>query len=370
MKFTCLQENLSKGLGTVHRAIPTKSMLPILSNILISAENGQIKLAATNTETTIVTYVGASIEKEGAITVPAKLIKEFLSTLSPSTLEAELKNSILHLSSAKTKSKFNGISADDYPNLPSFPEKASYLEFDAKTFTSAVNVVAFAAATDEARPIFTGIYLNYADGVLTIASSDGYRLSEKILKIKGNVEPFSVVIPSRALLEISRIFAVSPEPIRFALLPADNMAIFESDGTTVASNIINGEYPNYKKIIPSEHVLTAKFDAAELAEAVKLTNIFSEESSKAVKLKFKPEGFIFIGSSGEERGAHESQVAAIIEGDEMEIAFNSKYLLDFLTNVKCEKISFKAKGTNTPCLFIPSDYEDFLHVIAPMQIQG
>lgn len=369
MKFTCLQENLSKGLGTVTRAIPTKSLLPILSNVLISAENGQIKLCATNTETTIITHIGASIQEEGAITVPARLIREFVSTLSPSTLEGELKGLVLHLSSVKTKSRFNGISADDYPNLPTFPADVEYLELDPKVFTQAVSAVAFAAATDEARPMFTGIYLNYSEGTLTVASSDGYRLSEKILNLKSKVEPFTAIIPAKTLLEISKIFSTSDEPVKFLLIKEDNMVIFEAEDTLVASNILNGEYPNYKKIIPEEHVLTAEFDSSDLAEAVKLTNIFSTEDSRAVKLKFNPNGFIYIASSDEQTGEHESQVPAEIEGEEMEIAFNSKYLLDLLNNVKSERISFKAKGNNTPCLFIPLDQKNFLHVIAPMQLQ-
>jgi DNA polymerase-3 subunit beta len=369
MKFTCLQENLSKGLGIVCKATPTKSILPIYSNVLISAENGQIKLAATNTETTIITFIGASIEKEGAITVPAKILKEFVSTLSPSTLIAELKDAVLHISSEKTKSKFNGVDADDFPKLPQFDEKAKYIELDPKAFAAAVGNVAFAAATDEARPIFTGIYLHYVDGTLVVASSDGFRLSEKTLDMKSKMPEFSVVIPAKTLLEVSRIFANSVEPIKFVLNKEENLALFSSEDTLVASTILNGDYPDYRRIIPSEHILTAEFDAAELAEAIKLTNLFLTDSSNAIKLKFNPEGYIYIGSSGEEKGAHESQVTAIIEGDELEIAFNSKYLLDLLTNVKSEKISFKAKGNNSPCLFIPIGHENYVHVIAPMQVQ-
>ena len=184
--------------------------------------------------------------------------------------------------------------------------------------------------------------------------------------MESKLKPFSVIVPAKTILEISRIFSNSDEPIKFALNKEDNMALFEAEDTLVASNILNGEYPNYKRIIPEEHVLTAVFDAAELSEAVKLTNIFSTEDNKAIKLKFKTDGFIFIATSGEQTGEHESQVTAEIEGEELEIAFNSRYLLDLLNNVKTERISFKAKGNNSPCLFIPLDHENFLHVIAPV----
>ncbi len=372
MKFTCLQENLAKGLGIVYRAIPTKSSLPILSNVLISAENGQIKLAATNTETTITTYIGASIDKEGSITVPAKLLRDFVSTLSPNTLTAELKDLTLHMVSDKTKSRFNGVDASDYPNLPEFNKDLAYMELDPKIFSHAVSLVAFAAAADESRPIFTGVYLNLQSGTLTIASSDGFRLSEKVMNLDtaGDMDDFTVIVPAKTLLEISRIFSASDEPLKMAIHPDANMVLFKAEDTTVSSNILNGEYPNYKRIIPEEHILQADFDSSELAEAVKLTNLFSTESVVAVKLRFNPEGYINIGITGEETGAHESQVSANIDGEETEIAFNSKYLLDFLTNTKSNRISFKAKSASAPCLFIPLDHENYMHVIAPMQIQG
>ena len=370
MKFTCLQENLSKGLSIATKAIPTKSSLPILSNVLISAEDGQIKLAATNLETTIVTYVGASVEEEGSITVPAKLIKDFISNLSPSTIVANLKDDIMHLSSERTKSKFNGTNPMDYPNLPTFSKKLPHMELDPQVFGTAVANVAFAAATDQARPVFTGIFLNYDKGVLTIASSDGFRLSEKVLKVDSKLPAFSAIIPAKTLLEVARIFLTSEEPIKFALNAEDNLVLFEAEDTLVASQVLSGEYPNYKKIIPTENIITAEFLAVELLEAVKLTNVFAKEANSAIKMRFDPEGFIHVVSLVQETGEHESTMSAVIEGAGLEIAFNSRYLLDLLNNVKSEKILFLAKGSTSPCLFKPLEHEDFLHVIAPMQIQG
>jgi DNA polymerase-3 subunit beta len=368
MKFTCLQQNFSKGLAVVAKAIPTKNMLPILSNVYISAENGQIKLCATNTETTIVTYIGASIEKEGAITVPAKMIKELISTLSPDTLVAELKGLNLYITSSKTNSKLNGTDPSDYPHMPTFNKEGSYLELDPKAFSNAVSIVAFSSATDDARPLFTGVFTQYQDKVLTLASSDGFRLAEKTLNIESDLPDFSVIIPAKSLLEVSRIFASSSEPIKMAINEEGTVVLFESEGTLVASNTLNGEYPNYKRIIPEEHVLSALFNASDLSESVKLTNIFAQDTN-AVKLRFHPDGHILVTSAGDEIGVHESKIPAEIEGEETEIAFNSKYLLDFLNNVKAEKIQFKAKTTTSPCLFLPSEIENYLHVIAPMQIQ-
>ncbi len=370
MKFTCLQENFAKGLGIVFRAIPTKSSLPVLSNVYISAENDQLKLAATNTETTIITYIGASIKEDGAITVPAKLLKDFVSTLSPSTLTVELKDLVLHISSEKTKSRFNGTDPSDYPNMPSFDTKKAYLALDPKVFATAISHVLFAAATDESKPIFTGVYLCYKEGTLTIASSDGYRLSEKVLTIGKNDHEFTVILPAKTLAEIAKIFSGSNEPLKFGINEGDNLALFESEGTLVTSSMLNGEYPNYKRIIPEDTILQAEFSVGDLTEAVRLTNIFSKEASSAIKMRFNPEGFIHIASSDEEVGAHESKVTAEIEGDEMEITFNSKYLLDFLTNIKVDRVLIKSKGAGIPCLFTGIGLDDFLHVIAPMQVHN
>ena len=177
MKFSFLQENLSKGLQTIMHAIPAKSSLPILSNVLIETDKGRIKLSATNLETAITTYVGASIEEEGSVTVPAKLLKDFISNLSPGALEAQVKDEILIISSKTTKSRFNGSSSKDFPELPTFPKNAKGLSIDPATLNDVVSVVAFASGVDTSRPIFTGIYMDYSKNKLTVTATDGFRLS-------------------------------------------------------------------------------------------------------------------------------------------------------------------------------------------------
>jgi DNA polymerase-3 subunit beta len=176
MKFSCLQENLSKGLQIVTRAIPIKSSLPILANVLISTENGRVKLSSTNLETAITTYIGASVKEEGSVTIPAKLIKEFVTNLSPSTIEAHIENDTLHITSQKTKSKFNGNNSSDYPELPSFSDKLKFVSIDPKLFNDAVSMVAFASGSDSTRPIFTGVNVIVTGNKLILTSTDGFRL--------------------------------------------------------------------------------------------------------------------------------------------------------------------------------------------------
>jgi len=368
MKFSCLQENLSKGLQTVMHAVPAKSSLPILSNVLIETEKGRIKLSATNLETAVTTYVGASIEEDGSITIPARLLKDFITNLSPGTINAQVKNDIFLINSKSTKSKFNGSSPKDFPELPEFPKKAKSLNIEPSLLNEVIGVVAFASGLDTSRPIFTGIYMDYSKDKLVVTSTDGFRLSEKTVKIKGSTDDFKVVIPAKTLVEVSKIFSSSQESIEFALDQNENLALFKSEDTLIATRILDGDYPDYKKIIPSEHILTATFDTLLFTEAVKLTDIFAKEGNSTIKIRFDPEGKIKITSLSEETGQHESNLEAEIEGELLEIAFNSRYLLDFLNNIKSEKIDFNSNGNVSPCVFKPDSQKNFVHIIMPMQM--
>lgn len=368
MKFTCLQENLSKGLQTVMHAVPAKSSLPILSNVLIEIDKGRIKLSATNLETAITTYVGASVEEEGSITIPARLLKDFISNLSPGTINAQTKDEIFVISSKTTKSKFNGSSSKDFPELPEFPKKSKNLSIDPSLLNEVIGAVAFASGMDTSRPIFTGIYLDYSKEKLVVTSTDGFRLSEKTVKMKGDVEDFKVVIPAKTLVEVAKIFSSSAEPIEFSLNKDENLSLFRSEDTLIATRILDGDYPDYKKIIPSEHIIKASFDTLEFTEAVRLTDIFAKEGNSTIKVRFDPEGKIKITSLSEETGQHESNIVAEIEGELVEIAFNSKYLLDYLNNVKSEKIEFSSNGNVSPCTFKSDIQKDLVHIIMPMQI--
>jgi DNA polymerase-3 subunit beta len=368
MKFSCLQENLEKGLQTVSKAVPVKGSLPILTNILFATEDGKLKLSATNLETAITTYVPCSIQDDGAITVPAKLIREFVSNLPEGPINASLTGHTLQLMSNKTKSKFNVITADEYPELPVFPKDSAPVELDAKVFADAIAFVAFASGTDDSRPMYTGVYLNCDGKLLTIVSTDGFRLSERILELDKKCEPFTAIIPAKTLLEVSRVFSSSAEPLLFALNDNENLALFKSEDTTIATRIIDGEYPDYKRIIPQEKTLSADFPTHEFVEAVKLTNVFAKEGNNAIKVRFDPAGVIRVMSLSEEAGEHISEIPAEIDGDMVEVAFNSKYLLDYLNNIKTEKLSFVTRGNLAPCIFKSDIHPNFIHIIMPMQI--
>jgi DNA polymerase III subunit beta len=260
------------------------------------------------------------------------------------------------------------MSAEEFPELPPMAFDKTYLELDPKIFALNVSLVAFAAGNDDSRPIFTGVMLSYTNGLLTIASTDGFRLSEKIVTLESKMENFSVIVPAKTLLEISKIFASSEETIKMGINAGGNMVLFEAGDTFVASIVLEGEYPDYKRIIPKDSILNASFSTQDFIEAVKLTNIFAKEGNNALKVRFDPEGKIKINSLAEETGEHESEIAAEVEGELIEIAFNAKYLLDYLNNVKTERIVFKTGGNVSPCMLTSEEYGEFIHIIMPMQI--
>ncbi len=369
MKFTCLQNNLTDALTKVYRAVPTKSELPILSNILISAEDNRIKLSATNLSTTIITHVGASIEEEGAITVPAKMLRDLVANLSSNSLEVVLKDDVLHLKSDATKTKINGVAADDYPDLPQEKENLISIELDPKDFFNAIASVAFCASLDDSRPIFTGIFMRFSKDTATFAASDGFRLSEIKFPVKNKGEEFSVIIPAKTLVDIAKVFSDTESKIIFALDQNDNLALFKQNDSLIATRLIDGEYPDYTRIIPAETKNSALFDTAPFLEAVKLTDVFAKESDSAMIMKISTKGTVELAASAREAGEHRSKIKADVDAEEdTEIGFNSKFLLDFLNNIKHEKISAKTEGHKSPCVFRAEGKENFIHIIMPMQI--
>ena len=336
---------------------------------MISAKDNQLKLSATNLATTIVTYTGAAVEKEGSITVPAKLIKEFISNLTSGNIEIELDRDILHLTSDNTKTKFNGITSEDYPDLPEDVAHINFIELDAGVFNKTLASIGFSAATDESRPIFTGILLKFEGDIVTLAASDGFRLSETKVKLKKKVDKdISLIVPSKTLMEITRIFTAD-EPLLFGVDENDNLAVFKQNDTLVITRVLEGNYPDYQKIVPKEGKVKMEFSVSELLEAVKLTNIFAKEGDSAIVLEIDPEGAINLQAIAEEMGEHKGSIKAQVDSDEkVLIGFNSKYLMDFLGNVNSETITASTSGSTAACIFRLPDNENYFHIIMPIQL--
>jgi len=384
MKLTILQENLIKGLNIVGRSVATRPQLPILANILLSAEEGRLRMAATNLEMGVNFWAGAKIEKEGSFTVPARAFLEFVSSLPKEKVEVSLEEGQLVVKCGSYEASFNGIAATEFPSLPSFPEEALFT-LKKEILTEALQKVSFAAATDEGRPVLTGVLFKFLGKDLFLVATDGFRLS--VFKIPNPLpktkEETKILLPARALAEV--IKATSGEggeksagklgkskeekgEMEFALLPHGNQAIFSADSTEIVTQLIGGEFPNYEKIIPAEGGTKITVLGEELLRAVRMAAIFARDSANIVRFKIENER-LSVSANAAQVGKNKSELAVRGSG-EGEIAFNSKYLLDFLNVAGEKEVSLEMTSPLSPGVFKIVGEEEYLHIIMPVRVQA
>lgn len=367
MKFSCLSENLAKGLSIVSKAVSSKGSLPVLSHVLLKTEDGKVKLAATDLETGVVTWVGAKVEEEGAVTVPARLLSELVANLPPGKIEISAEKQTLVLTAPHADSRLSGLAAEEFPPLPEVGGKTAF-SLDPKNFPSAVSQVVFAAAADESRPILTGVLVKGSGKDLSLVGVDGFRLAERKLELSEELaKDLSMVIPSRALAEVARLAAHQENPVRVVLLPKENQVLFELEGSRITSRLLEGQFPDYEKIIPPSFNTQAKLLTEEFLKAVRLASIFARDSASIVRLHLDAEGPLVLSATTAEVGEGKTEVEAQIEGEPLEIAFNSKYLTDVLSNLASEEVIFEASGPLNPGVIKPSPTTNYLHLIMPVR---
>jgi len=378
MKIQILQENLIKALNTASRSISTKAQLPILANVLLTTENNRLKVAATNLETGVTIWVGAKIEKEGSVTLPSKILHEYVSSLPAGKIDLTVKDNIAVLSSDSFNASFNGIAANEFPALPT-PSKKVF-SFPTKILTEVISQVAFASATDEGRPILTGVFVKKNGKLLSFAATDGYRLSVKKIELsevipdeKEKEEFKGLVIPARTLIEVLRLISEQAKQeqslVEMSLTKDCNQAIFIFPDIELSTRLLEGDFPDYEKIIPESINTTVDFDKEELNRAVKTASIFARDSANIVKVKFN-DGKAVISANSPQVGENSSEVGVKIEGEGGEIAFNFRFLLDFLSAIQSPEITFEMTGSLNPGVFKVKGDTSFLHIVMPVRLQS
>jgi len=372
MKVSVLQENFSKALNTVSRTIAPKATLPILSNILLTTDKGRLKLASTNLETGINLWTGAKIEKEGAITIPARALTEFVSSLPAGKIDLEIKETTLSLSSNSFKASFTGMAASEFPKIPSFSGR-QVLSFEKETLPQVLSQVVFAASQDEGRPVLTGVLLKRDGKGISLVATDGYRLSIKKVSKASSLLKEDLLIPAKTLLEVARVSQETrgdeEEKIKVGLTKEKNQVIFLLPDAELSSRLIEGEFPDFTKIIPTSSATKASFDKEEFLRAAKIASIFAREQANIVKLKIEKER-LKVSSETPQLGTNESEIEAKVEGDSLEIAFNCRFLLDFLGNIPDEEISLETNDPLSPGVFKGGSDPSFTHIIMPVRIQA
>jgi DNA polymerase-3 subunit beta len=364
-----MQENLARGLSVVSRAVSTRSTLPVLANVLLKTEDAGLKLTATNLEIGITYWVPGKIESDGATTVPAKLLTDYVNALQGGErVDLELTaGETLHLRAGRSESHLKGIDADEFPAIQTAGERPT-TRIAQNVLRQALEETAFAAASDEARPILTGVLARFEGSTLTLAAADNYRIAVKTIPILDAVAETSVVIPARALNELARILADVDEPVDIVLAQARNQILFHLEGVDLVSRLIDGQFPNYQQVLPQSHTTRAVLDREELLRAVRPAALIAHESANIVKLQIEANGNAGITvSANAEVGDHVGQVEAAVEGDGTTIAFNARYLADVLTNVDAEQFALELNGPLSPGVFRPIGDDQYVHVVMPVR---
>jgi DNA polymerase-3 subunit beta len=377
MKVSCLQENLAKGLGIVGRAVASRSTLPVLSNVLLTTDNGHLKLSATNLEIGINCWVGAKIEEEGAITVPARLLVDFVNSLPPERIDLNLdeETQTLNLKCARIESNIKGIDAQEFPLVPTATEDEAAIKLEPESLRTMIEQVVFAAATDESRPILTGVLVQFKEDNLTMAAADGFRLSVKATVLNQDFDEMQeVIIPARALMELARISGEQEQPVEVIITQSRKQILFHLEDIDLVSQLIEGKFPDYSQIIPSSFSTRSVLDTSNFLKAVRVSHLFARDSANIVKLEIIPSGDelmngrITLMATSAELGDNVADIDASIEGDPIEIAFNAKYLIDVLSVVDSPQVVLETGAASSPGVLRPVGDEQFTHVIMPMHI--
>ena len=375
MKLSCLQENLAKGISIVSRVVSTRAVLPVLSNILMTTDEGRLKLAATDLSTSITCWIGAKVEEDGEITVPARLLSDFVSSLPPAQIQMELvtRTKSLHLTCAQFEADIRGIDAQDFPLIPSDVSDHS-IALPPETLRQMIEQVILAAATDEGRPVLTGALAQFQGSELTMVAADGFRLSLRKTPLSEEVpEPLEVIIPARALRELARVSAEEEEPIEIIVTPDRNQALFRLSNVEIVTQLIEGKFPDYNQIIPSSHSTRAVINAHDLMRAVRISVLFSRDVANIVRVEIIPgtetdPGRLIVEAAAEV-GQNVGALDAAVEGEQMEIAFNGRYIIDMLNVLGTEQVALETTNSSRPGILKPVGDENLVYVVMPMHLK-
>ena len=375
MKVTCLQENLIRGLQIAGRGVSTRTTLPILSNVLLRTESGRLRLTATNLEVGINCWVAAKVEDEGSITVPAKLFTDFVSSLPPGPIELSrnVRIKTVHIKSGPFEANLKGLDAEEYPLIPGIPEKPT-TRMAQSVLRRMVHEVAFVAATDDSRPVLTGVLTTFEGQEVVMAAADPYRLSVRRGPLLAAVpERVEAIIPAKSLFEVERILEDTDDAVEIYITPNKSQIIFHTEEVDLVSRIIEGQFPNYKQVIPSSSQTTVIVQRDELLKATRLASYFARDAANIVRFQIDPSGSapLVVSATAAEVGDNTGRIDATVQGQPTAIAFNSRFVQDALASLTAPEIKLELGGPLAPGVIkITEDEDTYLHVVMPLRIPG
>jgi DNA polymerase III subunit beta len=376
MKVTCTQEAFSRGLSVVGRAVATRSTLPITSHVLLTTEdNGKLRLSATNLEITMNYWIDAEIVEPGAAAVPARLLTDFVNTLPVEriTLELAARSRQLKVECARNEAQISGLDAEDFPPTPVVQDGIE-VQLEAKGLRQAIAQTVFAAATDDSRPVLTGVDTKFESNTLTLAASDGFRLSVYKLPLATSVEATEIVVPARAFSELSRLLAEEEDAVTLRTNGAKTQVLFRLANAEMVAQLIQGTFPNFNQLIPASSSSRAVAEVGEFLRETRTASVFARDGSGIVRLVVTPgegvtPGKIVISARAEEVGDNEGEIDAAVEGEGVKIAFNGKYLQDVLQALESGQLAMETTGPSSQGVFKTLGDDNYVHVIMPMFVQ-
>ena len=362
MKLKVTQENLNKALGLVARVASTRGTLPILGNVLLKVTDNRLSLAATNLDIAITCYVGAQVTSDGSLTAPARLLQDFIGSMPSGVIELEQDDQRLKVTTDSYKSTINGVSAEEFPVMPAIGQGTSW-KIAGPVLKEGLQQVLMAASNDESRPVLTGVLFQTVDGILYIAATDSYRLAEKRLtKMKQDVK---LLIPATALHDVLRIIADYSGDVE--ITHDDQQVLFRANDVELVARLIDGNYPDYRKLIPASFATTAVLQRSELTNITKVSSLFARESAGSIVVSVdEPSESIWIHAIASQLGENNAtaKVEAVGSGA---ITLNSRYLLDALGAMDGTTVRLGFNGKLEAALLSAPDKDDYLHIIMPLK---
>jgi DNA polymerase-3 subunit beta len=377
MRLSCLQEHLRRGLAGVSRAAAAKSTLPVLSHVLLASDAGQLKLAATNLEIGMLTWIGANITAEGAVAAPARLLNDIVGGLPDDLIDLTLDRAsqTLRLHCGDVTAAIKCIEAEEFPTIPSLASSLPTVSLPAQALREAIEQVAFAAATDDTRPILTGVACRLAGQAITLTASDGFRLARRVLPLPSPVAvPVDVLVPARGLAEVARSIGDSSSDTQIVVTPSGGQIVFRTKQTELVSRLIDGTYPDVQRVIPQTYRTRAIMDRLQLAQAVKLAAYIAAAATNTIKVRIDAGGDqapqrLTISATAAEVGENQIVCEGLVSGEDAQILLNARYVADVLGAINTPQLALELQRAQSPAIFRPVGVQEYVCAIMPMQVR-
>jgi len=376
MKLVCSQAELSASLQLVSRAVSSRPTHPVLANVLLTADaaTGRLSLTGFDLSLGIQTSLQAEVEESGAITLPARLFGDIVSRLtadSPITLHAAESGEEMELTSRSGSYQIRGLPAEDFPDLP-LKQSGTPIRLDVEALVRGLRATVFASSTDEAKQLLTGVHLRLDPAGLECAATDGHRLAVLRLPLDGITDEFAVTIPARSLRELERLLSSRPGTEPLSLFCDRGQVVVQRADQVLTSRSLEGVYPNYRQLIPERFQRRIVLDRRDFIAALERVAVLADPHNNVIKISCEPEqNRVVIRADAQDLGRGSESLAAMVSGDEIQIAFNARYLLDGLKAMSSSQVLLQCNAPTTPAVFEPVDDEAaFTYLAMPVQVRS